>query len=278
MSTVEMDPVFAEGLRAALAKTVGGSSRVRRRWGWRLGVGMFAGLALLGGGVAIASGVFTPPGAPSDTQLGHVVSASRTGTATVELGPAPTTVNALSLVLTCLSVGTFTFPNGSSMSCDADDMSGPPNYRTASEVVPLGTGVDSVTITTAASASWSLQVVYENQIATSWGVNAAGETYGVRNQQGTPDLIAVVIDEGNVHGYVMASELDCVSGGDVRSPAQALKWDKENQNRNISIPVYESDGATVVGTFVIDHASGPDAKTVPFSSLSLNCAKSGSGE
>ncbi len=239
---------------------------------------MFAGLALVGGGVALASGVFTPPGAPSDTQLGSIVSASRTGTATVDLGPAPATANALSLALTCLSVGTFTFPNGSSMSCDATDMSGPANYRTASEVVPLGTGVDSVTITTAAGASWSLQAAYENQIATSWGVNAAGETYGVRNQQGTPDLVAVVIDEGNVHGYVKASDLNCASGGDVRSPSQALKWDKESKNRNITIPVYESDGTTEIGIFVIGDANGLNAQTVPLSSLSLDCAKSGSGK
>ncbi|MGC2486338.1 MAG: hypothetical protein WA359_08860 [Acidimicrobiales bacterium] len=275
MSITEMDPVFAEGLRAALAKTVEGSSRVRRRWGWRLGVGMFAGLALVGGGVALASGVFSPPGAPADTQLGSIVSASRTGTATIDLGPAPATANALSLELTCRSVGTFTFPNGSSESCDAADMKSPPVNRTASEVVPLGTGVDSVTITTAAGDSWSLQAAYENQVPTSWGINAAGETYGVQNQQGTPDLIAVVADEGNLHGYVKASELNCATREDVRTPAEALKWDKVSKHRNITIPIYESDGTTVVGTFVIGGATGPNVQTVPLSSLSLHCLNGG---
>ena len=171
----------------------------------------------------------------------------------------------------CLSVGTFSFPNGSSGSCDATDMAHPLALRTVSEVVPLGPGVDSVTITTSANASWTLQVMYVNQITTSWGINANGETYGVENKNGAPSLIAVVIDQGKTHGYVEASELNCASGGDVKSPAQALKWDEESRNRNITIPVYESNGTTVIGTFVLGGATGPNAQTVPLSSLSLDC-------
>ena len=53
-------------------------------------IGLGVGLSV-GGGVAVATGVFSQqlPGAPSDTQLGHVVTVSRTGTATIDLGPAP---------------------------------------------------------------------------------------------------------------------------------------------------------------------------------------------
>jgi hypothetical protein len=93
----------------------------------------------------------------------------------------------------------------------------------------------------------------------------------VPNLNGTPDLIAVTIDQGKVQGYVKASDLDCASGNYVvHSPAQALAWDAASKNRNISIPVYESDGRTVIGVFVID-SGGPDATTVPLSSLSLGC-------
>ena len=267
MSTLEMDPVFTEALRGVLAKTVEESSRVRRRWGWRLGASMFAGLVLVGGGAALAAGVFSPPGAPIDTQLGNFVSAARTGTATIDLGPRPATANDLSLKLTCVSVGTFTFPNGSNLSCDATDVSNPPILRTASEVVPLSPGVDSVTITTSANASWTLQVAYVNQVTTSWGVNANGQTFGVQNQQGTPDLLAVVINQGEIHGYVESSELNCAAGGDVQTPAEALTWDKVSANRSVSIPVYQSNGTTVIGTFVVGDAS----QTVPLSSLSLGC-------
>jgi hypothetical protein len=128
-----------------------------------------------------------------------------------------------------------------------------------------------VTIDTSAGASWTLQATYVNRVTTSWGINASGETYGVQNQKGTPDLIAVVVDQGKTHGYVEASELNCASGGDVKSPAQALAWEKKNQNRNISFPVYESNGTTVIGVFITGDASGPNAQTVTFSSLSLNC-------
>jgi hypothetical protein len=92
----------------------------------------------------------------------------------------------------------------------------------------------------------------------------------------TPDLIAVVTDQGK-SGYVNAVELNCAGGGDVKSPAQALAWDKASENRDISIPVYQSDGTMVIGTFIIGHACGPDARTVPFSSLHLGCSGIGNG-
>ena len=269
MSTMEMDPVFTAALRAALVATVKDTPRVRRRWRWRVGTGTFLGVTLVAGGVALASGVFSPTGAPVNSPLGNIVTASRTGTATIDLGVPPAKSTDVSLALTCLTVGTFYFPNGSSMSCNSADMThAPPIDRQASEVVPLTVGVDTVTIKTSANASWTLQAMYVNQVTTPWGVNASGETYGVANQHGTPDLIAV--DQG-ITGYVKESDLNCAAGGDVKSPAEALAWDKVSRNRNISVPVYESNGMTIVGTFILGDATGPNARTVPLSSLSLNC-------
>jgi hypothetical protein len=230
---------------------------------------VFVGVTLVAGGVALASGVFNLPGAPVNSPLGYVVTATRTGTSTVDLGAPPATATDLSLSLTCLTAGTFYFPNGSSASCDAADLTHTP--REVSEVVLLAAGVDSVTITTNPNASWTLQATYVSQVTTSWGVNASGETYGVTNQNGTPDLVAVVFNDGNSHGYVKESDLKCAGGGDVTSPAEALAWDKASQNRNVSVPVYESNGTTVIGTFILGDATGPDSKTVPLSSLSLGC-------
>jgi hypothetical protein len=268
---MEMDPVFTAALREALVATVRDSPRLRRRWRWRAGTGIFLGLTLAAGGVAVASGVFSAPGGPVDSLLGNVIDATRTGTATIDIGAPPATATDVSLALTCLTAGSFDFPDGSSMNCDAADLIRPSIYRTGSEVVPLTAGVDTVTIKTSSNATWSLQATYVNQVRTSWGVNASGETYGVSNQQGTPDLIAVVIDQGKTQGYVERRELDCASGGDVKSPAEALTWDAASQNRNISIPVYESDGVTVIGSFTVGSASGLNARTVPLSSLSLGC-------
>jgi hypothetical protein len=67
----------------------------------------------------------------------------------------------------------------------------------------------------------------------------------------------------------MESDLNCAAGGDVSSRAEAALWDKVSQNRNVTIPVNESDGVTVVGTFTVGGATGPDAATVLLSSLSL---------
>jgi hypothetical protein len=278
MSTLEMDPVFTAALRKVLVAAVEDTPRVRRRWRWRLGAGMFVGSTLVAGGVALAAGVFSPPGAPIDTPLGRIVTVTRTGSATIDIGPPPPSATDLSLTLTCLTVGTFDFPNGSSMMCDAADLSHPPPIaQQGSEVVPLSRGEHTVTIETSADASWTLQAMYVNRVTTPWGINASGESYGVQNQNGTPDLIAVAVNQGKTQGYVKAAELNCASGGEVQSPAQALDWDKASQNRNVSIPVYESDGTTVIGTFVVGHASGPDARTVPLSSLSLDCSTTGHG-
>lgn len=272
MSTMKMDPVFTAALREALVATVKDAPRVRRRWRWRVGTGTFLGVTLVAGGVALASGVFSLPGAPVNTPLGNVITATRTGTATIDVGTPPATATDVSLALTCLTAGSFYFPNGSSMNCDSADINhAPPIDGPASEVEPFTAGVDTVTIKTSPNATWRLQAMYVNQVTTSWGVNASGETYGVANQRGTPDLVAVIINQGHTDGYVKETELNCAAGGDVASLAEALAWDKSSQNRVITIPVYESDGVTLVGTFTVGSATGPNAQTVPLSSLSLGC-------
>ena len=269
MSNAEMNPVFTAAVRQMLITTVQGAPRAHRRWRWRMGGGLLVGLTLVSGAAALVAGVFSEPGAPIDTQLGNIVTATRTGTATIDLGPVPASASDLSLSLTCLSAGTFNFPNGSSMICSAADLStAPPIDGPASEVVPLSSGVDSVTITTSADATWTLTAMYVNRVNTSWGVNANGETYGVMNQQGTPDLIAV--DQGGFSGYIKSSDMNCAAGPKPTSPAQALQWQSAHQNESVSISIYQSDGTTIVGTFILG-STGPNVRVVPLSSMGLNC-------
>jgi len=271
MTTEQIDPVFASALRDALVTHVKATRRRRFVWRWRVGLGMLAGTTVVAGGAALAAGLLSQPGAPVDTQLGTIVTATRTGTATINLGPVPGSANDLSLTLTCLSAGTFYFPDGS-MSCSPADLRQPTVYRQASEVVPLAPGEDSVTIKTSPGASWALQAAYVHRVISPWATNARGQTYGVMNRNGSPDLVAVVINQGRLQGYVKASDLNCASGLDaVHTPAEALAWDKASEDRDISVPVYKSDGATVIGTFVLDDATHPGARTVPLSSLHLAC-------
>ena len=270
MSTREMDPVFTAALRDVLTAQTRHNPRVRRLATWRWGVGVVASVTFAAGGVALASGLFSPPGTTVDTPLGNVVSATRTGSATISLGTPPALATGVSLTVTCLSAGTFGFPDGSSASCDAADMSRPARLRQVIEVVSLRPGQDTVTISAApADASWELQALYVHRSTTPWGVNARGETFGVQNQHGTPNLIAVAIDQGQSQGYITASDLNCADGADATSPAQALAWSA--QNRRIAIPVYESDGTTVIGSFIVGGASNSKVPPVPLSSLRLGC-------
>ena len=272
MSAVQMDAVFASALRDRLIRMIEDDPRRRTRWRWRVGFGVLASSTVLAGSAALAANLLFQPGAPDDTPLGAIVTATRTGTATVALGPPPAGATNVSLTLTCLTAGTFGYPDGSSMSCSSTDLSQPATDPTSSEVVSIALAAGSVTITTSPNASWTLKAVYINRVNTPWGTNANGQTYGVPNNSGSPDLVAVSIDGGTKQGYVKASDLNCASGqSEVNSPAEALAWDAASKDRNVSIPVYESDGTTQIGTLIAGDASGPDAQTVPVSSLYSSC-------
>jgi hypothetical protein len=207
------------------------------------------------------------PGAPLDTPLAPLVTASRTGTATVDLGPRPGGANDVSISLSCLSPGTFSFPGGT-FTCSTAEMHQAAKYRRTWITVPMTPGQRTVTIRTTARAAWILHVGYVHRIITAWAVNDHGETYGVANDRGTPDLVAV--DNGNTQGYVNASQMKCASGDDVANPTQAAAWDQASVRRNISIPIYKNNGTTVIGTFII--GPGPAASTVPLASSHLACA------
>ncbi len=273
MTGRSMDPTFASALRQELISTVERHARLRWRLSWRLSASIATAAVLVGGGVAFAAGILTLPGATSNTPLGTITTATRTGTATINLGPVPASATDVSVSLTCLSAGTFDFPGGN-LTCSAADLRRPPKYRRASMVVPLHPRQHTITVDTTANAGWTLQAMYVHQVTTAWGTNAHGQTYGVANKNGTPDLVAVAIDHGKTQGYVKTSEMNCASGGAVASPAQALAWDKASAKRNISIPVYKSNGTTVIGTFAVGGASAPGTRTVPLASLSLGCAGS----
>ncbi|MDQ1579292.1 MAG: hypothetical protein QOD05_67 [Microbacteriaceae bacterium] len=92
----------------------------------------------------------------------------------------------------------------------------------------------------------------------SWPVNANGQTYGQQgNSPVAPDLILVdgtTATGGSVLGYVYSKELADADGPMPTSPAQAIERQEERKIKYpnghvIHIPVYKSDGKTVVGYF-----------------------------
>lgn len=89
--------------------------------------------------------------------------------------------------------------------------------------------------------------------------NDAGETYGSAADAPTPedepDLIKVMATNGKI-GYARSIDLDRASGVLVANPEEALAWTEDAQERaasgeEVSVPVYEVDGKTVIGKFVI---------------------------
>ncbi|AXH97059.1 hypothetical protein [Ornithinimicrobium avium] len=84
-----------------------------------------------------------------------------------------------------------------------------------------------------------------------YAINAKGLTYGTAAQANVPDeepdLILVVSDAG-AEGYVYTDELN---PPDFKSPQEALAWQEERYASDFVLGVYESDGATKIGTFTI---------------------------
>ncbi|WP_300682177.1 hypothetical protein [Nocardioides sp.] len=254
MTRTTMDEGFARGLRDALVAHAATDARPRRlRWwrSWAVGV---AGVVVVGGGAAaVGSVLWSPqPGADRVTELGRTVTVTRTGTATVDLGPAPAGATDVELALTCLSAGTLTFSDGALLVCDAADAAraaeADSDEAVATYAMALRPGQTSTVITASKpTVRWRLTATYSQHVPTSWGTNAQGQTYGVPNDRGMPDLIRVQASNGR-SGYAFVRDLD---GPEPTSPAQALEWQRRDAGKTRSVTVYESDGTTVVGTLVV---------------------------
>ncbi|GAA1246273.1 hypothetical protein GCM10009633_19320 [Janibacter melonis] len=84
--------------------------------------------------------------------------------------------------------------------------------------------------------------------AHEYGTNARGESYGsalwAKSPDDEPDLIRARASNGRI-GYVRASEIE-EADPSPKSPEEAAKNDGPLRP---SVPVYESDGTTVIGGF-----------------------------
>jgi hypothetical protein len=88
--------------------------------------------------------------------------------------------------------------------------------------------------------------------------NAAGETYGsaafASSPDEEPDLILVHATNGKT-GYAKKLDLDLANGTTAAlsftSPEDALRWQETEGQLDHSLPVYEADGVTVIGEFIV---------------------------
>jgi hypothetical protein len=252
-----MNSAFSDGLRNVLIQQVESAPQRRHRLQWRWGVGAVLALGLLGGGTALAAQLDLLPGAPAHSDLSSPVTVTRTGTATIQLRPKPKGATQVSLSLTAFDAGSFGLGRGgSSVTVSPADL---PAANTAGtnrttaylELFQLDPGGTSFTITTSTQTlRWTATLTWVSARTTAWAKNASGQTYGVQNEKGTPDLIAVTATNGK-DGYVYGKDIDEIDGTTASksftSPQQALDWQKTHHGGDI--PVFKSDGTTKVGTF-----------------------------
>jgi hypothetical protein len=95
-----------------------------------------------------------------------------------------------------------------------------------------------------------------NLVGTEWPKNARGQTYGsaadAKSPQDEPDLIRATATNG-LTGYVLKTDLD---GPEPRTPEGALSQQAAQAGKDQVIPVYESDGITQIGVFVVSQGLG----------------------
>lgn len=91
-----------------------------------------------------------------------------------------------------------------------------------------------------------------------YNTNANGQIFGsalkATSPETEPDLILVDADNGE-SGYVLKKHLDDANGTTAaksfKSPQEAIEWQNTEGKANRRIPVFETDGKTVIGTFTI---------------------------
>ena len=251
--SVGMDDTFTAALRELLLEQARGSTGSRRwlRWPQRWSVRIGVTLAVLagGGGIAAATDAVLSgalPGSQRIAPLAAAVTVAGDGTETVQLGPRPADANAIYTYLSCLTPGTFAWSDGASEICNtpadvANSVTHPAMYT-----VVLKPGQTSTEITAAPGERWRLTARYVNSTTIPWAVNASGQTYGTPNASGDPDLVAATAANGRV-GYVYDTQL---MGPQPTTPSQAITWGQTHPGPR-TITVYESDGKTPVGKFVV---------------------------
>jgi hypothetical protein len=189
------------------------------------------------------------PGSTKAIQLSEPIAVMGNGTRTVELGSRPAAATAVNVSVVCLTAGRIVYPDGSSIVCDdpaskseiADPRSA--NYM----LIDLAPEQSSLRLRAKEDVGWKVVANYVRTETSDWGINAKGETFGVQRDGKSPDLIAVYTTDGK-QGYAYVKDFDGLA-----PPADALAQQESSEDRSRLVPVYESDGETIIGEFI----SGP---------------------
>ncbi|MGD8167164.1 hypothetical protein ACEXOS_008060 [Herbiconiux sp. P16] len=250
MKDLKVRPAYADALRPVLLENVATKKPARKRRWW-IGVTAAALLAVSGtAGVAVAQLAF-PPGTPIVTEFSEQVTGTFTGTGTLDLGPVPSGANGIEVTVTCLTPGLFTLGEFDSILCGHGD-----DNSVSWGVVPLTLDQQrTVTIETTAEVQWSIVAQFTKTIDTDWGVNEAGQTFGAPKGPDNPDLVPVSATNC-LRGYAYAADLEA-PGPDGMTWDEAQEYINGANRFDRSIPVYKSDGKTVIGEIIDPGTDSP---------------------
>lgn len=245
MTPLDYDPAYSAGVRNLLIETAtpGTSTRCHRIW---IGISLIAGLSVLGAGGAVAASHLLPGSdIITDTSSSHTITG--VGPTDINIGTVPAGTSSLETSLACLSPGTLTWPDGSSMTCtstqDLNDL--------GSGSIPWTPSQTTFKLGATAGTRWRLAYTFSRHQPTSLATNAAGQTYGIDSNNGHPDLIAATATNGR-DGYINTKEEAAADPcSNPKTPAAAAKCTMDNAGKTFTIPVYESDGTTKIGVFEI---------------------------
>ena len=187
------------------------------------------------------------PGSTKAIDLSTPVVVTATGTAIVRLGPRPDAATGARVSVVCLTAGEIRYPDGASVVCEGPaSKSEIAKPRSANYAwLDLDAGQTALRFQASDNVGWRVVTNYVRTEMSKWGVNGKSETFGVQRDGKSLDLIAVYATNGH-RGYAYVKDLDVPPP---TSPADALT----QEDRSRTVPVYESDGETVIGEFT----SGP---------------------
>lgn len=184
------------------------------------------------------------PGLAIDTAYTDPVTMTHTGTATVDLGPRPPETEEIVFSVECLSPGQVTLPYGIT-ACTNDESAaalsaGTENY------IPLDPEQDSLVIKAPEETRYRITTRYAISDVTDWKMNANGQTYGLKNRNGTPDLVPVTTSKDEA-GWAYADDIEEVGGFQTGPPKNAKSTPGPTLKKDTTVPVYKSDGSTLIG-------------------------------
>ncbi|PZF58724.1 hypothetical protein DEI81_14445 [Curtobacterium sp. MCBD17_013] len=225
--SIDMQPQTALAIRAELAAIGTRASGLQRRQRRARVTAALVGVAAVGlttsAAALVASGV---PGSTTTAAIGAATTATHTGPALVDIGKAPDRAGAVIVDITCLNhVGMVKVSTvdggGAGYSCRDGGSMHVTDGRTPAE------GRSRFSIEASPGTRWRAVLRYASSVTSVWGLNAEGQTYGVENKHGHPDLVPATADNGR-EGWVFWNDVDLAE-------------------ETATVDVYESDGETVIG-------------------------------